>query len=223
MSSAFYEAIRKKAGQKFYNVDENELINCMIEDLGNINSNEEKLIYIKNIIDYCKKQIEDYKINNQYYEFKNASKEIHIKRFKGIYNEPISELEINIGKYIKFVEKIEKTFEKNIKEPKQQKRKKEKVLKKFQWNDTEKSLLLIIELLYNSEFITQETFLNRYAVIRDTFKNESGNSFKNRQLSVTFNKEVKPLINGDEKIKKEDNIYRKLEKLKKELGKLISG
>jgi len=91
-------------------------------------------------------------------------------------------------------------------------------LSKFSWQGTEKSILIFIDLLFNSGFISKEDFHKRYSILEDSFLNKKGEPFKNTQLSVSRNK-----IDTNESIKitQKDSDYIKFSKIISQLKKIL--
>ena len=98
------------------------------------------------------------------------------------------------------------------------KSKPDKKIKKLQWNVKEESVLRIIDLFYNSKFITSKSYNEIYAILRDSFLNEKGEPFNNKQLAV-----VRKKMDAKENIiTSKDSEYTNFSKLLDELNKLIS-
>jgi len=91
-------------------------------------------------------------------------------------------------------------------------------LKKFKFQGTEKSILIIIDLLYNSNFISSEDYNKANAILRDSFLNKEGKQFNNKQLSVTRKKMDK---NKTDSIGIGEDDYTKFADLLKNLQKYI--
>jgi len=92
------------------------------------------------------------------------------------------------------------------------KRKKERIINKFKWNDTEESILLIVDLLVKSNLIVKEKDKKHYAVLRDTFLNKNGQPFDNKQLAVVSQK-------NNSKLKENVNINKLFDQLESFLEK----
>ncbi|MCX6164385.1 MAG: hypothetical protein NTU73_05910, partial [Ignavibacteriae bacterium] len=99
-------------------------------------------------------------------------------------------------------------------------KKAEKKIRKFVWNGTEEGILRIIDLLFNSGFLTKESYKIRNAIIRDSFQKLDENNqiidFKNTQLSSVNSQRLK-----EEKIKADNKDYNKFINLQKGLKKVI--
>ncbi len=120
--------------------------------------------------------------------------------------------EINKTEYLKFLNENENHLNIEIKETTNVRNKK---LNKVQWTDTEESLIRLFDYLYNSGFINTGSYKNRFSLISNTFLNKEGKEFKNKQLSVTYQRVI------SEKISNNSDSHAKFEKLISILSKQL--
>lgn len=56
------------------------------------------------------------------------------------------------------------------------------------WKGTEKQIIHLFDLLFHNNLIDRTQINNRYALIRDHFKNKNGKAFNNKQLAIVDGK-----------------------------------
>ena len=122
-----------------------------------------------------------------------------------------------------FIPKIQREIEKLKKESilfekinKKSENKSSKKINKFKWQGTEKGLLLLMDLLYDSDFLEKGDYNICNSILRDTFLNKKGIPFDNRQLTVTRTKVNERII-----INENDLDISKFRKLQNQLNKAI--
>lgn len=168
------------------------------------------------IIYFCNKNFPDYNERIAYLEYV-------ILKFKQFFRNNAHEIffdAIERPELIYFVSNIQTEIEKLKKESillnfsnKNSKRFNTSNLQKFQWIDTEESILRIFDLLQNCNFLT---FKNKTATLRDTFLNKDGKPFSNTQLNTVYSEmDLKKII------KKTDPEFDKFDKLLNQLKRIL--
>lgn len=93
-------------------------------------------------------------------------------------------------------------------------------LNKFKWSGTEKGILLLFDFLFYSKFIEPEEYKLLAKILSDTFLNNEGKPFNNKQLSTVRDK-IEKIEKNKYKISIVDDDHPKYQRLISILNKSI--